>query len=66
MICLHLCVGGAPNYYPNSFSGPADDVKKFGAKPSDKVCIQVHFPNQDTNLNSEVSFTFQLCPCNGR
>lgn len=29
--------GGAPNYYPNSFSGPVDSVQKFGAAPVDKV-----------------------------
>ena len=44
--CMHvyiheapLIVGGAPNYFPNSFSGPVDDVQKFGTPPVDTVLI---------------------------
>ena len=34
---VSICTGEAPNYYPNSFSGPVDSIEKFGAKPVDKV-----------------------------
>jgi catalase len=46
--------GAAPNYYPNSFSGPVDSIEKFGANPVDKVEKEIvarHESKDDDNFS---------------
>ena len=49
MLCMYICnvkhcVGGAPNYYPNSFNGPVDNPK-YAQAPfklvSNQLCIAI-------------------------
>ena len=51
-----LCVvGGAPNYYPNSFSGPLDSAAKVGAPPG--PVDQVYFIYTTLLFDIEVTIT---------
>ena len=64
-VCMYvrmcvLCVGGAPNYFPNSFNGPLDHPSHAISKTT-VVCTYIHAPHTHTYVRTYIHMYIHTC-----